>query len=100
MDKTIIKNLESYFRLNSNEQECFVTSDGQIFNIFYRKLAIEHSGTLVNGDILIVSRGTNFEDWYYDYSGKSEEEVKQELEKKKVAKRKWGWWNWLYKILH
>lgn len=92
MDKTIINRIESFFENYPSENSCFIASDGMLFPGTGRSYASDHAESLKKKDILHVTRGTNLEDWYDDVFDTPEMEVIK-------PGKKWGWFNWLYKIL-
>lgn len=100
MDKTIIKKIENYFENNPTSFACYITSDGQLFHS--RVTSGSHSKGLDNTQIYYVPRGTNLEDWFEDIKRHEElkEEVASRMEEIEDSNPKWGWWNWLYKILN
>jgi len=102
MDKTIIKKIDSFFEShNQLYMDCFITSDEQLF--YNRRSAADHSERLDNNQIYHVSRGTNIEDWLEDVAvaRKMIDDAQEEFKSQDLEfTPKWGWWNWLYKILH
>ena len=95
MDKTIIKKIESFFESHQDAKNCFVSTDGQIFHT--RRQASDYDDIIYH-----VSRGTNLEDWFNDLAiNLADDSSTPEMAiGQPVDKTKWGWFNWLYKLLH
>jgi len=105
MDKTIIKKIEAFFETHVGKLDCFITSDEQLF--YNRRSASDHGLELNNSQIYYVSRNANLEDWYNEIIWEktnimqaAQEAINATPRMDENIKRKWGWWNWLYKILH
>jgi len=101
MDKTIIEKIEGCFESHPDYYQCFISSDGQVFPD--QRSVAQHSKGLDDKQRYYVSRETNLEDWYDDIQRhkKRVDEAQEEFKSQNLEfTPKWGWWNWLYKILH